>query len=40
MAVGGLGWLALVACMLPVVNAPWARAYRSLKQSDVAATFS
>jgi hypothetical protein len=40
LVIGGLGWLALFSCAVPIFYAPWARAYRDLKQTDLAATFS
>jgi hypothetical protein len=40
LVIGGLGWLVLFCCALPIFYAPWARAYRDLKQTDLASTFS
>jgi len=39
LAIFGLVWLVAVACAMPILSAPWARAYRDLKQTDLAATF-
>lgn len=38
--VEGVGWIVLIAVVMPVFAAPWARAYRDLRQTDVAAAFS
>jgi len=35
-----VAWIAFIGLVLPIFNAPWARAYRDLKPTDVAATFS
>jgi hypothetical protein len=35
-----LGAIALFACVTPVFNAPWARAYRDLRRTDLASTFN
>jgi hypothetical protein len=40
LAVLGILWLIFVACLMPIFYAPWARAYRDLKQNDLAAAFS
>jgi hypothetical protein len=40
LAVMGVLWLVFVACLMPILYAPWARAYRDLKQTDLATTFS
>jgi hypothetical protein len=40
LAIEGVAWLVVIACALPVVAAPWASAYRDLKQTDLSATFS
>lgn len=40
LAVVALGWLLLVGCAIPVFYAPWARVYRDLKHTDLAAAFS
>jgi hypothetical protein len=39
LAVFGVGLVLLLSFMTPVFNAPWARAYRDLRRTDVAATF-
>jgi hypothetical protein len=36
----GVLWLVFVAGAMPILYAPWARAYRDLKQNDLAAAFS
>ena len=40
LAVLGVLWLIFAACVGPILYAPWARAYRDLKQNDLAAAFS
>lgn len=40
LAVFGLGWLILIGIATPLINAPWARAFRDLRQTDVAAAFN
>ena len=35
-----VAWIAFIGLVLPVFYAPWARAYRDLKPTDVAAAFS
>ena len=39
LGVFGAGLLLLIAVITPVFIAPWARAYRDVRQADVAATF-
>ena len=39
LVVEGVAWIILISCALPVMSAPWARAYRDLKQADPAAAF-
>jgi hypothetical protein len=38
--VAGLVWIPFVGCLVAVMAAPWARAYRDLKPPDISATFA
>ena len=40
LVVEAVAWIVLISCALPVMSAPWARAYRDLKPADPAAAFS